>query len=141
VGWDGWTPVEGNRCPLFGSNTNKLRRAHGMTSILMENVSLPESDPTFGQMMIAAPGELVVPFERWTTIEQLIAFLGGVGFSRERPWRTTSGYASQRLRGPMPAVPHGPSPPGETWNGALAVPFALEPGEATTITFVLGWFF
>lgn len=34
-----------------------------------------------------------------------------------------------------------PSPPGRTWNGALAVSNVLQPGEEKTVTFALAWHF
>lgn len=45
---------------------------------------------------------------------------------------------SSQLAGPD-AV--GPSEPGKTYNGALAVPFVLQPSESKTVTFVLTWHF
>ena len=35
----------------------------------------------------------------------------------------------------------GPSAPGTTWNAAIAVPARLEPGEETSVTFLLAWHF
>lgn len=43
-----------------------------------------------------------------------------------------------RLAGPDDS---GESPPGQTYNGALAVPFTLAPGEERTTTFILTWHF
>jgi uncharacterized protein (DUF608 family) len=38
-------------------------------------------------------------------------------------------------------APAGPSPAGHTWDGAVAVAFALRPGETTTIDIVHAWWF
>src|SRR5439155_1459844 len=48
--------------------------------------------------------------------------------------------ALRTLRRPY-VEPDGPSPPGTTWDAALAVPFALGAGEATTIELMYAWWF
>ncbi len=46
------------------------------------------------------------------------------------------------LAKPMSALNHaGPTPNGSTLDGALEVPISLQPGEAKTISFTLGWYF
>lgn len=45
---------------------------------------------------------------------------------------------SGRVTGPRSTPP---SPPGQTYNGALAVPFRLRPGQKRTVTFVITWHF
>lgn len=58
-------------------------------------------------------------------------------------WSDPSALAAQlleagRLSGPAST---NPSPAGETWNGAIAVPFTLRPGQSRTVTFAITWHF
>ncbi len=138
VGWDGLTPIAGNRCPLYGGNTNRLRRRPGQSAIVMENPALPEDHPGAGQMVLTALSADARSYERWTAPDQLIRFLEGFN-----PARGLAGhdFAKERSHRNAPVPPTGPSPAGTTWNGALAVPFWLKPGESTTITLALAWHF
>jgi non-lysosomal glucosylceramidase len=133
VGWDGLTPITGNRCPLYGGNANRVRRRAEYTSIVMENPTLPEDHPGAGQMALTsmAPGTRV--YERWTTAEQFIRFIEG--FNPDR--RLDDPQAARNA----PLIASGVSPVGETWNGGLIAPFRLAPGEAVTITFIISWYF
>ncbi|MGQ9526056.1 MAG: GH116 family glycosyl-hydrolase, partial [Armatimonadota bacterium] len=47
---------------------------------------------------------------------------------------------AQKGRVSGPRTTH-PSPEGQTYNGALAVPFRLHPGEKRTVTFIITWHF
>ena len=89
------------------------------------------------------PGEQIVPgWQEWgtmalTTMEaQASALLG---------WTKSGGLAAW-LAGPLGSASGKAddvtlSPPGQTINGALAVPFVLKPGEERTVTFVITWHF
>lgn len=44
------------------------------------------------------------------------------------------------LNGPI-TMATGASGPGTTWNGGLAVPFSLAPGESTEVRFLIAWHF
>ncbi|GLV54634.1 hypothetical protein KDH_14810 [Dictyobacter sp. S3.2.2.5] len=135
VGWDGLTPISGTRCPLYGGNVNRVQRRDSYTAIVMENAALPDDHPGEGQMVLSclAPGG--EPFENWTTPAQFIQFMQGPQPPLEQ--NTIRPRASKnRLMGAT-----GASPAGETWNGGLAAPFHIAPGETTTITFVYSWYF
>ena len=117
VGWDGITPIQGTSCSLYGGNTNRTRRAGGWTALVLENGSLPLDHPGAGQMVLATDSEAFV-HPQWSRPEEFVAFLNG-------PTNPASGASA----------------PGSTWNGGLAVPFALEPGESKQFRFLLAWHF
>jgi uncharacterized protein (DUF608 family) len=104
----------------------------------MDNPSLPEDHVGAGQMVLTALSSDARPYERWTTPEQLIRFLEGFNQSHQFAGRD---FAMERGYRNAPVPPVGPSPAGTTWNAALAVPFWVDPGETTTITFVYAWHF
>jgi non-lysosomal glucosylceramidase len=138
VGWDGLTPISGNQCSLYGGNTNRVRHRPNSVAIVMENPSLPEDHQGAGQMVLTALSFDARSFERWTHAEQLVRFLEGFNQSMRFAGRD---FGMERSYRNAPVLPVGPSPAGTTWNGALAVPFSIEPGETTAITFVLSWYF
>ncbi len=142
VGWDGITPIAGNRCPLYGGNTNRVRRRAGTTAIVMENPSLPDDHPGAGQMALTALSPGARPYERWTTPAQFLRFIEGFNASRHLVDAVPllDGAAPRSPRN-TPLVQAGPSADGTTWNGGLLVPFWLEPGATTTVSFVLSWYF
>jgi uncharacterized protein (DUF608 family) len=138
VGWDGLTPISGNRNPLYGGNTNRVRRSPDRTSLVMENLSLPHDHPGAGQMMLTALANNVRVYEQWTTPQQFLRFMEGLNASRQFVGQDSP---TQRAYRNLPILQHGPSPAGTTWNGGLMVPFHLGPGEEIQITFFLSWFF
>ena len=138
VGWDGLTPIDGNRCPLYGGNVNQIRRRAGYTALVLENPSLADDDPGAGQMVLTHLGSDTRTYERWTTPEQFMRFLEGYNPRKhlnERPHHRAF-INKNRL-----AIPAGVSPAGETWNGGLAAPFTLAVGEVTHVSFILSWYF
>jgi hypothetical protein len=138
VGWDGVTPIDGVRTPLYGGNVNRLLRRPDRATLVMENPALPLDHPGAGQMALTALAGNVRAYEQWTEPEQALRFLQGMNASRQFIGQDSP---LQRAYRNQPLLPHGPSPAGTTWNGALAVPFRLAPGEATTLSFVLAWHF
>ena len=138
VGWDGVTPISGNRSPLYGGNVNRLREHKGITSLLMENPTLPDDHPGQGQMALTTLSPSTRAYERWTSPEHFMRFLEGLNpddHLKEQSMNPQRGYKNG------PQLVSGPSPAGETWNGGLVVPFWLAPGETRTITFILSWYF
>jgi non-lysosomal glucosylceramidase len=141
VGWDGYAELDENRSPLYGGNVNKLKLLEGATALLMENPGLSEDDPRHGQMLLLAESPLVLPYERFTRSDELLSFVAGANLGPSMSWTTTEQSLLARRRANVSAVAHGASAPGETWNGALAVPFRLAPGERRDVVFLLAWFF
>ncbi|QBD81583.1 hypothetical protein EPA93_38685 [Ktedonosporobacter rubrisoli] len=138
VGWDGITPISGNRCHLYGGNSNRVQRRTNYTALVMENPSLADDHPGSGQMMLTSltPGTGV--YACWSEPAQFMRFIDGFNpgsHYNEHDHRHThfdrNGQAPSR----------GTSPQGETWNGGLLAPFQLAPGETSQITFILSWHF
>jgi uncharacterized protein (DUF608 family) len=138
VGWDGVTPISGNHSPLYGGNINRLRETKEITALLMENPSLPDGHPGQGQMVLATPLHYARAYERWTRPEHFLRFMEGANPHHQLQFQRVNQQRSNRNN---PNIVDGPSPAGETWNGGLLVPFRLAPGETTTITFILSWYF
>lgn len=138
VGWDGLTPISGTRNPLFGGNTNRHRRGPGRSSLIMENPSLPLDHPGAGQMVLTALADNVRACEQWTDPEQMLRFMEGLNITRQFIGPDSPVQRSYRT---LPILPHGPSPAGATWNGGLIVPFRLDAGAETEITFLISWYF
>ncbi len=136
VGWDGITPIEGNHCPLYGGNVNRLHQNTRATSLVMDNPSLTDDHPGMGQMALTSLDPAAHVYEQWQTPAQFFRFLEGFN-----PARNLGKQSQERSYRNIPRVAAGPSAAGETWNGGLLVPFWLEPSETTSITFVLSWYF
>ena len=122
VGWDGVSPISGTRCPPYGSNVNALVRLGEATAINMGVTGVPEEAAGYGQMVLAASSPGATYVTQWDDLE---AFW--TDFSSDGRLSNVAGST--------------PSPAGRTWNGALAVPFSLDPGQSRTVTFIIAWYF
>lgn len=146
VGWDGVTPIQGNRCGLYGGNENSLVDAgdgESATTILMTNPSLPTTDARAGQMLLSADRP-AWPILRATSAEGILTLVESLKLVESginNDWSTSTVARGLRTLRPPYVEPQGPSPAGTTWDGALAVPFAVGPGETATIEFLLAWWF
>lgn len=138
VGWDGVQPIRGNFCPLLGGNVNRVVRADGATSLVLDNPSLPPDHPGYGQMALTHLGAGARPAPRWSDAGEFIRGLNAFN-AAERP---SAGGQGQRHDAVQPRYSaEVPSVAGATWNGGLQVPYNLEPGETTEIPIVLSWSF
>ncbi len=122
VGWNGVAPIFDTNCQGYGGNVNNLVRLNDLTIITMQNDWLPADDGRNGSMALAVEAPEATSLTRWTDLDAFWA-----DFAADGAFADAAGAA--------------PSPAGATWNGALAVPFALEPGESRTIRFTLAWHF
>ena len=138
VGWDGVTPIAGNRCATYGGNVNRVRRRNGWTSLVMDNPSLADDDPGFGQMVLSADTVDTDAYAQWATAADFATFLRGRSTQHGGGSPATMRADRQRT-GPRPAL--GPSGPGATWNGGLSIPFRLAPGGTATVRVVIAWHF
>lgn len=146
VGWDGVTPIDGTRCGLYGGNENglvDLDDGRPETTVLLANPSLPPTDARAGEMLLSVD-QPAWPILRATSGEGILALVESLkllesGINNE--WSAAAIEDGLRTMRRPYVEPHGPSPAGTTWDAALAVPFALSPGAATTIEFVHAWWF
>lgn len=79
--------------------------------------------PGWGTLALAALDEQALALPAWTAGEGLTAFVAD-------PAETQKAAGDQAV-----------SPPGETVNAAVGVPFTLPPGQQRTVTFVITWHF
>ena len=87
---------------------------------LKQGERLLPGSPTWGTMALAAFHADAVALPAWTKIDELAQL-------KADPASAAAGEAS--------------SPAGETINGALGVPFVLQPGESRTANFAITWHF
>jgi non-lysosomal glucosylceramidase len=122
AGWDGGAPLDGVRSFVYGGNSNSLARLGEMTAIHMGTARLPPDDPGYGTLALAALATDATYLTQWDDLHAFWADFADDG----------------RLSNSADSTP---SPLGRTWNGALAVPFTLAPGQSRTVTFILAWHF
>jgi uncharacterized protein (DUF608 family) len=118
---EGSSHINGRAHPAYGRNTNRVLR-QGDAAVLQMRAEKPHDAPGFGSMALAALDKAATGTASWTTLEALAEDIAPDGL----------------LTG-LPDAP--PSEKGTTLDGALAVPFALQPGESRTVTFILAWHF
>ena len=121
VGFDGQGTIERRRYGGYGGNINRVLREKDMTLLHLSS-NREKDSPAYGDLALAVLGERVTARPTVETLETLLD-----DFSEDG-----------RLSGEEEA---GPSVSGETLDGALAVSFALEPGESRIVHFVLAWHF
>ncbi|MFQ6132504.1 MAG: GH116 family glycosyl-hydrolase [Armatimonadota bacterium] len=121
VGFTGKGEIEGRAFDGYGGNTNRVLREGGATILHMTSGGEADGGGS-GDMALAALSADATAAAEWTSLETLAAELAGDG----------------SLAGPAQA---GPSPQGETIDGALAVALSLKPREQRTVAFVLTWHF
>ena len=122
VGWDGVAPIFDTKSQLYGGNFNTLTRTGKSTMIAMGSSQLREDAPGYGTMALSVGSTEATYLTQWN---DLTAF-----------WED---FSSDGQLGNMADTT--PSAPGRTWNGALAVPIRLEPGESRTVPFLIAWHF
>lgn len=143
IGWDGVTPIDGDRCSLFGRNINHLVRDRDTTALRMEHLDIDGDDPRAGELTLAttAPCVPLLQFSRSADALRFVEGLKLLGPTIDEDWSDPALRQACTDVGQRQFVPTGPSPAGQTWGGALAAAFAVAPGERTTVEFVLGWWF
>ncbi|MDQ3657982.1 MAG: non-lysosomal glucosylceramidase, partial [Chloroflexota bacterium] len=141
--------IKGNLCPLFGGNVNSALVEHGLTSLVLENPSLPSHHPHLGQLALSTPNANAFVLPQWRTADEFLTALrllqldasplAPIADTTHRPTVWHEGYRATAEPGRYLGTT--PSSPGETWNGGISVPFSLTAGDSTTVTFVLSWSF
>lgn len=122
IGWDGITPIDETVCSNYGDNINKAYIRNGMKMLSMSSTRILEDDKHYGSMGLATFSHEAVLLPQWDNLD-----LFWSDFSVDGKFKTTSSSI--------------PSPNGRTWNGAIAIPFSLLPGESKKITFFITWYF
>jgi non-lysosomal glucosylceramidase len=143
VGWDGVTPLRGTQGAGYGGNVNRVVRRPGQTGVLMDHPGLAEDDPAAGEMLLWSDGPAAV-LPRAHDAEAMLRFVetaklftpSQLGDFGDAALREAVAQDVSPMRAPV-----GPSPAGHTWNAALAVAFAVRPGETTTVDIVHAWWF
>ncbi|MHC4403099.1 MAG: GH116 family glycosyl-hydrolase [Planctomycetota bacterium] len=121
VGYTGSGEITGRRFARYGDNVNRVVTRPGATVLQLAS-ERPAGSTSWGEMALAAFADDVTATASWESLDAL--------------------EADFALDGMLDGDPRaGPSPAGETLNGALAVPTVLRPGDARTVRFALVWHF
>lgn len=121
VGFTGQEDPKGRKHAEYGRNSNQVIPApNGL--ILHMTAAASRDCAGWGDMALLAVGGEAQATAAWDDVAALSSKFAETG----------------TVTGPQKA---GPSPDGETLDGAVAVPFELKPGEKKTITFALCWYF
>ena len=150
VGWDTAAEITGNFCPLFGGNVNCAHRGDGLTSIVMENPSLPGHHPHLGQLALSTTSERVHALPQWT-YGRGIPHIDAPAPAGRRPaganprlrpqaHRLARGVPGHGRTGPLRAR-QCRARPGETWNGGLSAAVLARTRRIVRDHFLLSWSF
>src|SRR5260221_8971047 len=109
----------------------------------MTNPSLKATDPRAGEMLLTAdhPAWPILRATSGEGILTLVESLKLLELGINNDWSKDATLDGLRTMRRAYVEPQGPSPLGTTWDAALAVPFVLGPGAATTIESVHAWRF
>jgi uncharacterized protein (DUF608 family) len=123
VGYDGTSALGGRTAPFYGKNINEYRER----GILMRSEKYPSDSTRFGSLALATDA---------TDVSYRLAWEHGAWWDDFQRW-----WDEFLLKGRFANVPAEPSKEGETEYATLAAHFALDPGQARELTFVLAWHF
>lgn len=121
AGYTGDEAIDGRVFPTYGGNRTRLLRQAGATLLHMTVDRAPEA-LGYGDMVLAVLDDGATGTASWKDLATLADDFAEDG----------------KLSGPEIA---GPTPGGETLDGALAVTADLAPGERRTVTVLLTWHF
>ena len=140
TGWDGVSPISGTRAIGYGGATNRRRRSTRSGALVMSNATLPSEHAAYGQLVLACDQPDARAIEQFASTADFAAFLRGCYLLDHHLPATDRAAAGTFSRSGVVSA-SGISTSGSTWNGALAIPYRLEPGESTTIRFWISWWF
>jgi uncharacterized protein (DUF608 family) len=123
VNYDGRSKIDGVRFQGYGGNVNEVVKQPKFTALRMSNPGLPTEERQFGTMVLGTLSKDTSALAQWDIPEAMWA-----DFSKDGAFSPTgpTGQTSRK---------------GRTWNGALAVPVELRPGEEKSIVFFITWSF
>ncbi|MGQ9731403.1 MAG: GH116 family glycosyl-hydrolase [Candidatus Zipacnadales bacterium] len=119
VGFTGGEPLADRYHAALGGNRNAIVSSKSVTLLHM-TADLPKDAPGAGDMVLMALAK-GTGTASWETLDSL-----------------ADDFTADKFDGPAKS---GPSPGGQTLNGALMVSCELQPNESRTIPFVLAWYF
>lgn len=122
VGYEGVKSIRGVECADYGGNVNLPLGLQGLSGLQLTSSSLAADAPGAGSLVLAAVGEEGSLLSQWDDLG-----LMWDDFAQDGWFAGSSQPGASAAR--------------RTWNGAVAVPFRLEPGESKTMTFLLCWHF
>lgn len=143
VGWDGATPIRDASCAVLGGNVNQVVSLAGGTAVVMTNPDRAGDERGAGSMVLwsRSPAVGLAQFDdpqTALTFTDSLKLLAPTVFDE---WADESVARSVAALKPPLRSPVGPSSPGRTWAGCLAVPFHLAPRATTEIELVIAWHF
>ena len=141
AGWDGVTPIRGNRCGHYGGNVNRLIQRADRTAVLMDNPRLAETAAGAGQLLLST-SHPAAALPRFAAADDLLRYMSTL--QAVYPERDMDPREIRRLireRAVAMSAPVGPSAPGETWNAAVVAAVGLEPGASVDVEFIHAWYF
>jgi uncharacterized protein (DUF608 family) len=130
VGYLGDKPVNNRSYPGYGDNRNVWIKEND-AGVLHLVADQPKDGPGYGDMALLAMDKEVTAAPAWIAIKAFadrFAEKGELSLEGIPAGNPTFNQA-------------GPSPKGETLDGAVAVRFTLKPGEKKTVPFILTWYF
>lgn len=128
IGWDGSQPLGSRRESYFGGNLNTVHDESGLLGVTLEGSALAAGDIRFGSIAIASSGDNTTAHRRWRR---------GAWFD-DAQWF----WNNFSVDGTLPVMPDdGPTPAGESDVATVISHETLQPGEARSISFSLGWSF
>jgi non-lysosomal glucosylceramidase len=143
IGWDGVTPIEADRCSLYGGNVNHIVKERDLTAIVMQNPTLAEDDARAGELVLSttAPSVGLTQFARSADVLRFVESLKLLGPTIDEDWSDAAlRHTCAQIR-PSMRTPDTPSASGQTWSGGLAAAFALAPGQQSVVEFTISWRF
>ncbi len=121
VGYLGDAPIQGRAYPGYGGNRNRIVQRPKATFLHM-TADKPKDARGHGDMVLAVLAESAKGAASWGTLEELAKGLAAPGTLAQ-------------------TAEAGPTPAGQTIDGAVWVAFSLKPKEERTVPFVLTWHF
>lgn len=129
VGYNGKEPLGGRHKDLFGQNQNTWREEEGLRGVFMTSAKYAPDSPQYGTMALATAWPDTTLKIRW---------------ERAGWWDDAQNFWDEftQGRGTLPGPREtDPSPDAQTDVAVLGLQVALEPGQSTTLPFVLAWHF
>ncbi|MCD6351976.1 MAG: hypothetical protein J7M26_07645 [Armatimonadetes bacterium] len=145
VGWDGYSEIQGVSNDSFGGNINRLVRVgKNSWAIVMTKEGLGPEDPAAGSMALVALDSGDRPVNcatAWTDLNLLREDFSADGVLKESATSDEAPKAEGKTRTAAAGTSGQGSPPGQTINGAIAVPVRLAPHEVREVAFAICWHF